>query len=155
MNIAKWNLSCLLLGASVIFAVAGCGGNASKPAANTGAAAKQRPETPADFKDKKNAFAGKDDAIKAGEGLFKTHCVSCHGAEADGNTDAGKALTPPAGNLRAADLQAMSDGYIYWRVSKGGAGANIAGSAMQAFETTLSEDQRWQVIAYLRSLSAK
>ena len=155
MNIAKWTLPGLMLGACVILGVAGCGGNAAKPAANSGATAKQRPEPPADFKDKKNPLAGKDDAIKAGEGVFKAQCVACHGAEADGNSDAGKALTPPAGNLRASDFQAMSDGYVFWRVSKGGAGANIAGSAMQPFETTLSEDQRWQVIAYLRSLNAK
>ncbi len=133
--------------AAVSFAVA-CGGN-------TAAAAAARPETPADFKNKKNALNGNADAIKAGEGLFKAQCVSCHGAEADGNSDAGKALKPQAGNLRAADFQAMSDGYIYWRITKGGIGANISGSAMQAFETNLSEDQRWQVIAYLRSLSAK
>lgn len=133
--------------AAVSFAVA-CGGN-------TAAAAAARPETPADFKDKKNALNGNADAIKAGEGLFKAQCASCHGNEADGNSDAGKALKPQAGNLRAADFQAMSDGYIYWRITKGGIGANISGSAMQAFETQLSEDQRWQVIAYLRSLSAK
>lgn len=154
MNAIQWALPGVMLGACMIFSVAGCGGNA-KPVGNAGATAKQRPETPADFKDKKNPFAGKDDAIKAGEGLFKAQCVSCHGPQADGNSDAGKALNPPAGNLRAADFQAMSDGYIFWRVTKGGAGANIAGSAMQAFETTLSDEQRWQVIAWLRSLPAK
>ena len=140
--------------AAVSFAVA-CGGNTAAPKGNQPATAAARPETPADFKDKKNALNGNADAIKAGEGLFKAQRVSCHGAEADGNSDAGRALKPQAGNLRAADFQAMSDGYIFWRVSKGGIGANISGSAMQAFETQLSEDQRWQIIAYLRSLSAK
>ncbi len=148
----KWLGAAALMACAML--AAACGGNASKPT-NSGPAAKARPETPADFKDKKNALAGNADAIKAGEGLFKAQCVSCHGAEADGNSDAGKALNPPAGNLRVADLQAMSDGYWFWRVSKGGVGANISGSAMQAFETTLSEEQRWQVIAYLRSLPAK
>lgn len=154
MKALNLSLLALTLVAAGTFFIAGCGGNTSRPA-NSQPAAKARPETPADFKDKKNALAGNADAIKAGEGLFKAQCVSCHGAEADGNSDAGKALTPPAGNLRAADLQAMSDGYWFWRVSKGGVGANISGSAMQAFETTLSEEQRWQVIAYLRSLPAK
>ncbi len=152
MKIVKWTLPGFLLVACVVLAVAGCGGNTAKPA-NT--AVKQRPETPADFKDQKNPFAGKDDAIKAGGETFKAQCVACHGPEADGNIDAGKALTPPAGNLRASDLQAMPDGYWFWRISKGGPGANIAGSAMVAWEATLSEDQRWQLIAYLRSLPAK
>jgi len=138
---------------AVSFAVA-CGGNATAPKGNQPAVA-ARPETPADFKDKKNALNGNADAIKAGEGLFKAQCVSCHGAEADGNSDAGKALKPQAGNLRSADFQAMSDGYIFWRITTGGIGANISGSAMQAFDTQLSDEQRWQVVAYLRSLSAK
>lgn len=154
MKALNLSLLALTLVAAGTFFIAGCGGNTSRPA-NGQPAAKARPETPADFKDKKNALAGNADAIKAGEGLFKAQCVSCHGAEADGNSDAGKALNPPAGNLRVADLQAMSDGYWFWRVSKGGVGANISGSAMQAFETTLSEEQRWQVIAYLRNLPAK
>jgi mono/diheme cytochrome c family protein len=139
--------------AAVSFSVA-CGGNTTAPKGNQPAVA-ARPEAPADFKDKKNALNGNADAIKAGEGLFKSQCVSCHGAEADGNSDAGKALKPQAGNLRSADFQAMSDGYIFWRISKGGIGANISGSAMQAFDAQLSDDQRWQLVAYLRSLSAK
>ncbi|CAG0962352.1 cytochrome c-L [Planctomycetaceae bacterium] len=139
--------------AAVTFAVA-CGGNTAAPKGNQPAAA-ARPETPADFKDKKNALNGNADAIKAGESTFKTACVSCHGTEADGNSDAGKALKPQAGNLRAADFQAMSDGYIFWRITKGGVGANISGSAMQAFDAQFTDDQRWQLVAYLRSLSAK
>ncbi|CAG1769936.1 cytochrome c-L [uncultured bacterium] len=153
MKTMRWTLLAALFCASAA-SLAACGGNAAKPA-NTAPTAKARPETPSDFKDKKNPFAGKDDAIKAGGELFKVNCVPCHGPEADGNCDAGKALTPPAGNLRLADLAALPDGYFFWRVSKGGAGANVAGSAMQAFEATLSEDQRWQLIAYLRSLPAK
>lgn len=145
-------LATMLALAATSFAVA-CGGNA--PARKGNEAATARPETPADFKDKKNALNGNADAIKAGEGLFKAQCASCHGNEADGNSDAGKALKPQAGNLRAADFQAQSDGYIFWRMTKGGIGANISGSAMQAFETQLSEEQRWQIIAYLRSLPAK
>ncbi|MBV6517135.1 MAG: hypothetical protein HPKKFMNG_02847 [Planctomycetes bacterium] len=148
----KWLGAAALMACAML--AAACGGNASKPA-NSGPAAKARPETPADFKDKKNALAGNADAIKAGEGLFKAQCVSCHGAEADGNSDAGKALTPPATNLRAADFRAQSDGYIFWRISKGGVGANISGSAMQAFDASLTEEQRWQIVAYIRSLSEK
>jgi mono/diheme cytochrome c family protein len=138
---------------AISFTVA-CGGNTAAPKGNQPAVA-ARPETPADFKDKKNALNGNADAIKAGESQFKTACVSCHGAEADGNADAGKALKPQASNLRSADFQAMSDGYIFWRITKGGVGANIAGSAMQAYDAQFTDDQRWQLVAYLRSLSAK
>jgi len=146
------------LGMAALFLAAGLVSACNQPAANSNSAAKpaaSRPETPADFKDKKNALDGNAEAIAKGKSTFASTCTSCHGAEADGNCDAGKMLNPPAGNLRSADFQKMSDGYIFWRISKGGTGANISGSTMQAFDATLTEDQRWQLVAYLRSLPAK
>jgi mono/diheme cytochrome c family protein len=46
-------------------------------------------------------------------------------------------------------LAQHSDAYLYYRVSTG-----KAGTAMPSFHGVLDETERWQVIAYLRSLAA-
>jgi mono/diheme cytochrome c family protein len=48
-------------------------------------------------------------------------------------------------------LDSLSDGYLFWRVSEGGMMAPF-NSAMPAWKTTLSEEQRWHVISYVRLL---
>jgi mono/diheme cytochrome c family protein len=49
-------------------------------------------------------------------------------------------------------LSSLSDGYLFWRISKGGA-IEPFNSAMPAWESSLTEDQRWQVVTYIRTLS--
>lgn len=46
----------------------------------------------------------------------------------------------------------LSDGYLFWRVSKGGV-IDPFNSAMPAWESALTEDQRWEVISYIRTLA--
>ena len=43
------------------------------------------------------------------------------------------------------------DAYLYWRVSEGGTAEPFrsAGSLMPAFKTLLSEEQIWDVLAYV------
>jgi hypothetical protein len=43
-------------------------------------------------------------------------------------------------------MNELSDGYLFWRVSKGGA-MEPFNSAMPAWESGLTEEQRWQVIS--------
>jgi mono/diheme cytochrome c family protein len=42
-----------------------------------------------------------------------------------------------------------SDGYLYWTIAEGG---EPVGSAMPAFGDALSEDEIWQIVAYLRQM---
>ncbi len=43
----------------------------------------------------------------------------------------------------------LSDGYLYWRISEGG---HSFGTAMPAWNESLSEQARWDLINYMRSL---
>ena len=49
-------------------------------------------------------------------------------------------------------MQDLSDGYLFWRVSEGGAMPPF-NSAMLAWKGTLSEEEIWQVISYVRTFS--
>ena len=147
----KWIVLSIGLSAMVMVAAA-CGGDSGGKSGNTTkkkADGVVRKEVPADYKDKTNPTP---DAAAAGEALFKAQCSSCHGEKGDGDSPVGKALKPPAGDLTTAEFQdAVKDDYIFWHITVGGA-AGPDGSGMTAFKDTLSEEQRWQVVAYVRSL---
>jgi mono/diheme cytochrome c family protein len=104
---------------------------------------------PAEFAGKRNPLGG-DDTVLAGGRLFRENCASCHGERADGHGPASKGLVPPPANFRSGTVLAQhSDAYLYYRVSTG-----KPGTAMPSFHGVLGENERWQVIAYLRSLAA-
>ena len=63
--------------------------------------------------------------------------------------DAGLDLVPsPALLARLMDVQGTVDEYLLWTISEGGA---PFGTAMPAFKNRLTEDQIWQIVAYLRA----
>jgi mono/diheme cytochrome c family protein len=86
-----------------------------------------------------NPFAGKPDAVAAGENLFRNNCAKCHGKDAEG-----KGSRP---SLRSERLATATDGDIAWIIKNG-----------QTFKGMpswggLPEQMRWQIVAYLRSLN--
>lgn len=108
-----------------------------------------REELPPEFAGKRNPIAGTE-AIAAGAALFHENCASCHGAEADGHGPAAKGLVPPPANFRSGSLLGQhSDAYLYWRITTG-----KPGTAMPSFHGVLGDTEKWQVVAYLRSLAA-
>lgn len=110
-------------------------------------------DPPEEFVSLTNPEAGHEDAIAAGEELFTTHCVTCHGPEGKGDGEGAANLDPKPANLAdSAMMGDMSDGYLFWRVSKGGAFEPF-NSAMPAWEQTFTDEQRWQLISYVRTLS--
>ncbi len=109
-------------------------------------------DPPEEFASLENPFSGDHEAIEAGEAIFQTNCVPCHGPEGKGDGPSAEALDPKPANLSdGAMMKMMSDGYMFWRVSKGGQ-VDPFDSAMPAWETSLTEEQRWQVISFARTL---
>lgn len=109
-------------------------------------------DPPGEYAQLTNPFAGDAAAITAGQTIYNTNCMTCHGSQGQGDGPTAIALNPKPANL--ADRQMMdtlSDGYLFWRVSEGGAMAPF-NSGMPSWKAALSEEQRWQVISYLRSL---
>ena len=110
-------------------------------------------EAPDEFAALKNPLVDDHEALEAGEETFNTLCATCHGPEGKGDGPGAAELNPKPADLSDGEmLGSLSDGYLFWRVSKGGA-IEPFNSAMPAWEEGLTEEQRWQVIAYLRTLS--
>ena len=95
-----------------------------------------------------NPLAADPAAVGRGRGLFVQTCAPCHGVEADGHGPGSVGLTPSPANLAGPDVvPRYSDGYLFWRISKG-----KRGSAMPSFQHSLGEAERWSIVAWLRSL---
>lgn len=90
------------------------------------------------------------ESVAAGKAIFFEYCSGCHGRRADGRGPQSLNLVPKPQNLRNAQfVKYLTDERLYTSISGG-----VRGTAMNAFELTLTPDKRWQVIHYIRSLSA-
>jgi mono/diheme cytochrome c family protein len=94
-------------------------------------------------------------AARRGEALFQTHCMVCHGPDGRGKGPGAVGLPHAPADLTHHFHRAPGDGdaYLFWRVSEGGQVEPFRSmqSMMPAFKTVLSEDQRWDVLAYVHA----
>jgi mono/diheme cytochrome c family protein len=86
-----------------------------------------------------NPLAHQPEAIAAGANLYAENCAKCHGVTADG-----KGSRP---TLKSARLQQASDGDLAWIMKNGVPFKGMPGWG------ALPEQERWQLVAYLRSLN--
>lgn len=83
-------------------------------------------------------------SLARGGRIYRESCASCHGGLGRGDGSLAAGLEPkPADLADAAELRGASPLDFYRRVTIG-----VVGTAMPAFETRLSADERWAVAAY-------
>lgn len=98
-------------------------------------------KVPESDRQRQNPYAGQEDAISAGRNLFVANCAHCHGANAEG-----KGSRP---GLRSDRIRGASDGDLAWLLKNGDVFKGMPRWA------GLPEQQRWQIVAYLRSLNTE
>lgn len=96
----------------------------------------------------KNPYKGNANATAAGKTLYKQFCAICHGDKGKGDGLAGMNLKPRPGNFTKDAVQSQTDGAIYWKMTEGRA-------PMASYKTALTEQQRWQLVNYIRQLGGK
>jgi len=97
-------------------------------------------EAPAKAAAWENPYAGQAEAVLAGKKLFRRHCAECHGAEAMGSMK--------APSLRSPLVQRAAPGVLFWFVTNGNLWYGMPSWA------GLPDQQRWQLVTYLKSLRA-
>jgi high-affinity iron transporter len=88
--------------------------------------------------------------VVEGQQLYARTCAVCHGVAGLGDGPSARGMNPPPPAI--GDAVAMRDvtpALMYRIVSVG-----IAGTPMAGYSTTLTAEQRWNIVAYLLSLRA-
>lgn len=85
------------------------------------------------------------ETVTLGEALFQRNCKACHGDPGQHNW---ANIVPVPGDPASDEFQKQSDGEMYFRITAGKA-------PMPSFKTTLTGDERWDVISYIRSFNPK
>ena len=87
-------------------------------------------------------------AVADGKEAFSHYCVACHGLDGQ-NTGVPFAdrMSPPVPSLAGIDVQSYTDGQLKWVIDFG-----IWPSGMPGSKNTLSDDEIWSIVLYLRHL---
>lgn len=101
---------------------------------------------PARAAQKKNPIPATPASIAAGKIVYLGNCLSCHGKSGKGDGPAAAALTTSPGDLSNSKMWQLSDGAAFWKITEGRA-------PMTTFKTLLTDEQRWQVVSYMRTLA--
>lgn len=99
-------------------------------------------------KSEKNPLPSTAETLAAGKEAFGHYCIACHGLDGQ-NTGVPFAehMSPPLPSLASAEVQSYTDGQLKWIIDNG-----IAPSGMPASRSTLSDDEIWSIVHFLRHL---
>ncbi|HSQ29159.1 MAG TPA: cytochrome c [Gemmatimonadaceae bacterium] len=95
-----------------------------------------------------NPVLATDAAVDRGQMLFHQSCELCHGPKGKGNGPMSTSLPIKPADLSSDHVQSQTDGALFWKVLSGR-------GMMPSTQSTLTDEQRWAVIDYLRTLAPK
>jgi mono/diheme cytochrome c family protein len=105
-------------------------------------------KAPARASRKENPIPADDKSVATGKDLYTKECYSCHGTKGKGDGPGARDLTKNPGDLSKPEMWKQTDGALFWKITEGK-------KPMPSMEKTWSEDQRWNVVNYVRTLAPK
>jgi mono/diheme cytochrome c family protein len=94
----------------------------------------------------KNPVPADERSLAAGKALYARECVACHGPTGRGDGPDAKDLARPPSDLTAPSTRQQSDGELFWKLTEGR-------RPMPRFGRSLTDDQRWHLVNYIRTLT--
>jgi mono/diheme cytochrome c family protein len=89
-------------------------------------------------------------ALGRGKAVYFIYCAQCHGNNYDGNGTVGQSFQPLPMDLRNPKVQNSPHTELFRTVSYG-----IPGGRQPALNTTITVNDRWSVVAYVKSLGLR
>lgn len=102
-------------------------------------------KAPRDADKLKNPFSITTLTEQKGQILYNLYCRSCHGETGLGDGAAGRDLAAKPANFHSEQVKNESNGAILWKLTHGN-------KSMPGFKDVLSEEERWQLVSYIRKL---
>ncbi|MGZ6372962.1 MAG: c-type cytochrome, partial [Candidatus Limnocylindria bacterium] len=90
-----------------------------------------------------NPLSASAASIARGRLIYLANCSSCHGTDGAGGGPQAAGMLPAPGAI-GSTVAGLEDGELQSLVTNG-----VAGTAMPAFATRLSENDRWDLVNYL------
>lgn len=88
------------------------------------------------------------ETLAAGKEAFNHYCVVCHGLDGQATgVPFADHMSPPIPSLASQQVQGYSDGQLKWIIDNG-----LAPSGMPASKGTLSDEEIWSIVHFLRHL---
>ena len=103
---------------------------------------------PAPIVDRPNPIPSTVASLTVGERIYRQNCEVCHGVIGAGDGPVAAALRPRPVDLRVHVAAGHSDGFFFYWISEG-----FRGTAMPAFKNTLSIEERWHVVNFMRTFA--
>ena len=98
---------------------------------------------PDEAKTKVSPFIFTKETAEKGQSIYQKNCQSCHGIPRQNNP---AKIIPDPGDPAAKKYQSQKDGEMFWKVTSGK-------TPMPQFQNILSEEERWNVISFVRSFN--
>ena len=86
-------------------------------------------------------------SLDSGGMTFNGDCAFCHGQDGRTPTDVGQAMYPRVPSLASPEVQQWSDAELFWIIRNGN-----RYTGMGAFGKTLTDNQIWDLVRFVRSL---
>ncbi len=106
-------------------------------------------QVPPEARKVKNPIAPNADNLAAARAIYVDKCAKCHGDKGAGDGPEAEMYDPaPAKFSDAHMMSEMTDGEIFWKMTEGR-------KPMPSFKKELTDEQRWQLVNFLRTLVPK
>ncbi len=97
----------------------------------------------------KNPVPATEASLAAAKAVYVEQCAQCHGDQGKGDGPESPMYdVKPADFTDAHMMSEMTDGEIFWKISEGR-------RPMPSFKQRLTEEQRWQLVSFVRTFSPK
>jgi mono/diheme cytochrome c family protein len=105
-------------------------------------------KVPEEAKLRKNPIPPSPAALAGARPIYQEKCAQCHGDTGKGDgPEAAMYYPSPKSLVDASHMNTVTDGEIFYQISEGR-------KPMPSFKKRLTEEQRWQLVLFVRALAA-